>query len=186
MSKPVKKMMQRELAGRLEGVSSLAVVGFTGIDAITTHMIRGRLREKKIALMVVKNAMARHAFDSIGLPEAKDLLAGPCAVAFSTDPEALGVVEVVRELVEIGTKAPNLTVKAALLEGQTFGPDRIAELKNYPTRSEAQSKALSCVLGPGGKLSACLAGPGAVIASLLKSIESKREEEGGSEAQNAA
>ena len=48
MSKPVKELLRKELASRLEGVGSLAVVGFSGVDAVTTHAIRKRLLAKKI------------------------------------------------------------------------------------------------------------------------------------------
>lgn len=186
MSKPVKELVRKELARRFEGLTSLAVVGFTGIDAITTHQIRGRLRDKNIKMTVVKNALARQAFDSIGLSVAKDLLDGPCAVAFGADQDQVSVIDVVRELVAIGKETPNLKVKAAILEGEAFGPDRVEALSKYPTRSEAVAKVLSCVLSPGAKLAGCLIGPGAKIASLLKAIEEKREAEGDSGGEQAA
>ena len=52
MSKPVKELVKKELVRRFDGLDSLAIVGFTGIDAITTHEIRGRLRDKQIRLAV--------------------------------------------------------------------------------------------------------------------------------------
>ena len=173
MSKPVKELLRKELARRLQGVSSLAVVGFAGIDGVATNKIRGRLRQKNIKLSVVKNSLARQAFESVGLPWAGKLLDGPSAVVFSADPDRMGLVEVVRELLDIAKAAPNLIVKAAVLEGKSFGADRIKELSRYPTREEAIANAVSCILAPGGKLAACLLGPGGKIASLLKAIEEK-------------
>ena len=149
MSKPVKELVKKELVKRLGGVSSLAVVGFTGIDAVTTRIIRGKLREKDIRLSVVKNAVARQAFKSLGLDGAETMLDGPCALAYGGD----SVVTIVRELLEIGKKeAPKLTVKAALLDGDIFGPERIDELSKYPTRPEAIGRVISSVLSPGSVL----------------------------------
>ena len=175
MSKPVKELVRKELARRFKGVTSLVVVGFTGIDGITTHRIRGRLREKDINVAVVKNALARQAFDSIGLPQVKDLIDGPCALAFSTDPARLGTVEVVRELLEIGRETPNLRVKAALLDGKAFGPDRIGELSKFPTRDEAISRIAVSLLSPGGILAAVLSGPAGKIGALRKAIEEREQ-----------
>lgn len=186
MSKPVKELLRKELARRFEGVTSLAVVGFTGIDAVSTHRVRGRLREKDIRLTVVKNSIARQAFDAVGLGQAKDLLDGPCAVAFANDSDAVGVVEVVRELLDIGKDVPNLTVKAALLDGEVFGAERIRELSQFPTREEAVRLALACVLSPGAKLAGCLIGPAATIAGLVKAIQNIREQEGESSGEQAA
>ena len=178
MSKPVKELIRKELIKRFEGVTSLAVVGFTGIDTLKTHEIRGRLRAKDIRMTVVKNSIARHAFEAVGIPEAKDLLEGPCAVAFGVDQEQVSVVNVVRELLDIAKEAPNLVVKAAVLEGDVFGKDQIDALSKYPTRDEAIARTVSCVLAPGAKLAGCLVGPGGKIASLLKAIQEKKEGEG--------
>jgi large subunit ribosomal protein L10 len=171
MSKPVKELLRKELAKRLEDVTSLAIVGFTGIDAIATHQIRGRLRQKEIRLTVVKNSVARQAFKSVGMEPAADLLDGPCAVAYGAD----SVVTIVRELLEIGKDNKNLTVKGAVLDGDIFGADRIVELSKYPTRGEAVSRAVGCILSPGRRLAACLIGPGARIASILKTVQERHE-----------
>ena len=114
MSKPVKELVRKELVKRFSGVESLAVVGFTGLDAVATHAVRGRLLEKGIRLTVVKNSVARQAFKELGLGKAGEMLYGPCAVAYGSDPK-VGVVSVVRSLLEIAKEAPKLTVKAALL-----------------------------------------------------------------------
>ncbi len=174
MSKPIKELVKKELVKRLDGVSSLAVVGFTGIDAVTTGIIRNKLREKNIRLAVVKNAIARQAFKSLGLEGAETMLDGPCALAYGGD----SVVTVVRELLEIGKKeAPKLTVKAALLDGDIFGTDRIEALSKYPTRTEAIGRVASAILSPGSVLAGCLIGPSSKLAGILKAIEEKKKSE---------
>lgn len=169
MSKPVKKMIERELASRFEGLSSLAICDMTGLDAITTNNIRGRLRDKEIQVTVVKNSMARAACRDVGLEEACDLFEGPCAIAYGSE----GVVTVVRELLDIRKQAPALTVKAAILEGDVFGADRIEELSNYPTREEAIARVVRMVLTPGANVAGAAMGPGGKVAALLKAIEEK-------------
>ncbi|HUT59529.1 MAG TPA: 50S ribosomal protein L10 [Phycisphaerae bacterium] len=175
MSKPVKEMMRRELVRRFDGVRSLAVVEFTGLDAVTTHEVRGRLLEKDIRITVVKNSVARRAFRELGLAPAAELLDGPCAVAYGTSAD-VEVVSMVRTLLAIGKDAPQLTVKAALLEGEVFGPDRIEELSTYPTRDEAMSGLAAMVLSPGRNVVGCLLGPAGVLASMLKTIKDKAAE----------
>lgn len=177
MSKPIKQLVQNELVRRFRGVQDLAVVGFTGLDAVTTHAVRGRLLDKGVRMMVVKNSIARQAFKSLGLAKAADMLEGPCAVAYGTD-QKVSVVSVVRSLLEVGKDAPQLTVKAALLEGMIFPRDRIDELSKYPTRDEALGQLAAVLLAPGRKLAACLIGPGSKVAAILKTIEEKRKESG--------
>jgi len=181
MSKPVKKLIRDELIKRFDGVTQLAVVGFSGVDANTTNAIRTRLAEKDIRVSVVKNSLARQAFRELGIQNAGKLLDGPCAVAYGAD----SVVTVVRELLDISKETPNLTVKAALMEGDVFTRDKIDALSKYPTRQEAVSQALGCVLSAGANLAGCLVGPAGQIAGILKGIEEKASS-GGAEGEAPA
>ena len=178
MSKPVKKLIRDELIKRFDGVTQLAIVGFTGVDANTANVIRARLAGKDIRVSVVKNALAKQAFRELGIDNAAQLLDGPCAIAYGAD----SVVTVVRELLDIGKDAPNLVVKAAFMEGDLFTQDKIEALSKYPTRPEAIGQALSCVLSAGANLSACIIGPAGQIAGILKSIEEKAGKDAESEA----
>ncbi|MFB3893931.1 MAG: 50S ribosomal protein L10 [Phycisphaerae bacterium] len=173
MSKPVKELIRKELSRRLTGVTSMAVVGFTGLDAIATRTIRGLLREKGVRMTIVKNSIARSAFKSLGLAGAEKMLDGPCALAYGGE----GVVEVIRTLLGIGKDFPKLTVKAAMLDGEVFSSERVDALSKYPTRMEAIGRIVSSLLSPGATLAGCLIGPSAKIASILKSIEEKKKEE---------
>ena len=182
MSKPVKTLVRKELIKRFDGITSLAVVGFTGLDAVTNNAIRGRLLEKGMRLTVVKNILARQAFSEMGLDEAGQMLDGPCAVAYGGD----SVVDLVRELLDIGKGAPTLTVKAALLDGEVFGSDRIQELSTFPTRDEAIANVVTCALTPARKLAGCLVAPGSAIAGILKTLEDAGSDDGGDDAAEAA
>ncbi len=171
MSKPVKELLRKELAARFEGLTSLAVVSLVGVDANQTNTIRGRLREKDIRLTVVKNAMARQAFRSVGMPDAAKLIEGPSAIAFGAD----NIVTVLRELLALRETAPALTVKAAMMEGESFPSERMEELSRYPTREEAIAKVVACALAPGSKLVAAALQPGATLAGVLKTIEENNQ-----------
>lgn len=177
MSKPVKKLIRDELIKRFDGVTQLAVVGFTGVDANTTNVIRDRLAEKDIKVSVVKNSLARQAFRELGIQDAGELLDGPCAVAYGAD----SVVTIVRELLAIGKETPNLVVKAAFMEGDVFTTDKIDALSKYPTRDEAIGQVISCVLSAGANLAGCLIAPGGDIASILKGIEEKASDDAGTD-----
>ncbi len=172
MSKPVKQMVRKELGRRFAGLSSVAIVNLTGLDAAQTYDMRGRLAQKDISIAVVKNSLARQAFEDVGLTSVMDLLNGPCAVAWGGD----SVITIVRELLEIRKDAPSLTVKGALLDGEVFsGEGDVERLSKFPTRDEAIGQVVQCALSPGADLAGCLVGPGGQIAGILKEIEKKNE-----------
>ncbi|MBN1553850.1 MAG: 50S ribosomal protein L10 [Phycisphaerae bacterium] len=173
MSKPVKQMIRKDLTRRFANVSSIAVVGFTGLNAEQTYEMRGRLAEKEIQFKVVKNSLAKQAFQEVGLEVAGDLLDGPCGIAWGAD----SIVTVVRELLDINKKsAPTLTVKAAVLDGEVFsGEQDVQRLSKFPTRDEAIGQVVQAVLSAGANLAGCLIGPAGSIASILKTLEEKDE-----------
>ena len=172
MSKPIKQMVRKELAGRFAGVSSLAIVNLSGLNAADTYEMRGRLAEKDIRITVVKNSLARQAFEDVGLTPVVDLLNGPCAVAWGGD----SVVTIVRELLKVQKDAPSLTVKAAVLDGEVFSSEADVErLSKFPTRDEAIGQIVQCALAAGSDLAGALVGPGGQIAGILKVIEEKSE-----------
>ena len=175
MSKQVKELIRNELVKELQGLSSLAVVDFTGVDAVTTNRIRSRLLAKDIRVMVVKNSLVRQAFKQVGMEAAGAMIEGPSAIAYGPADKDISAVTIVRAILEIVKDAPKLTVKAALLDGEIFRSDRVEALSRYPTRQEAIAKLVQVVLSPGGKLSACLLGPGGRLASLVKAIEEKHK-----------
>lgn len=169
MSKPIKELVRKELLKRLDGVSSLAVIGFTGLNAVVNNQMRRRLRTKNIRVSVVKNALAKQAFKEIGIDIAAELLDGPCALVYGGE----SVVSVVRELMEIGKDAKALAIKGAVMEGTIFKADQVEALSKYPTRNEAISQLVGSILSPARKLAACIIAPGSALASILKTIEEK-------------
>ena len=172
MSKPIKEMIKAELLGKFQGVTSVAICEFTGVDAVSTNKIRGQLLEKDIRVAVVKNSLARRAFREVGLEAVATVLQGPCAVVYGAD----SVVTIVRELLDLKKTTPALTVKAAVLDGEVFPAERIEELSKYPNRAEAIAKAVGAVLSAGGNLVGAVTGPGGALAGILKTIQ---ENQGG-------
>ncbi|MHC4716604.1 MAG: 50S ribosomal protein L10 [Planctomycetota bacterium] len=171
MSKPVKALLRRELAGRLQGVDSLVVLSLSGVDGIANNRLRNSLHTKDIQLMVVKNSIARQAFGDVGLSMASELLAGPIALAIGGE----GVVSTVRELLQAGKEIRTLAVRGALMEGEVFGPDRVAELSSYPTREEALGNIVMLARSAGARLAGALLGPGGRLGGVLKTIEERGE-----------
>jgi len=175
MSKPVKALIRRELVDRLQGVTSLAVVGFAGVDAVTNNRIRGRLRGKEIRMMVVKNSLARQAFKEVGLGDACALLDGPCALAYGAET----IVDTVRALAEWARQVPAFQLKGVYLEGRLLEGAAAAAVAGWPNRAETLAHLAGCALGPGAGLAAQLTAPAAAI---LGALRARVEKLGGEEA----
>lgn len=174
MSKPVKNLVINAYKRRFGGITGAVLINIRGINANDNSRLRAGLAAKQIKMAVVKNKLARRAFEGTELVPLADLLDGPTAVVYPVNDEA-SVVTVARELVDWAAGLGQLEFKGALMEGTVFGPDRITELSRYPTRDEAHAQAVQIVLSPGQNLIGSILGPGRKLASLVKAIEEKLE-----------
>ncbi len=171
MSKPVKKLITESYRHRFDQLEGAVLVDLCGIASNDLNRIRAELDESGIKVTMVKNTLAKQAVDGTAMEGITPLLEGPNSMVYGGE----SVVAIARQLIDLAKQIENLEFKGALMEGQLFGPKQITELSQYPTRDEAQAKAVQSVLSPGKNLAGQIVGPGRKIASLVKAIEEKLE-----------
>ncbi len=172
MSKTIKSLIIGEYRERIEGIADAALISIRGVSSNDTNKIRQKLRGKKIEISVVRNALARKAFEGTGLAGLEPLLQGATAMAYGGE----SVVHVAREIVGLLADFPAIELKGAILDGTLFkGKEGLKELSGFPTRQEALSQTVTLILAPAGKLVSQAKGPGAALAGIIKSIEERLE-----------
>lgn len=173
MSKPVKEMIVAEYRRRFDGVSSGLLIDIRGIEANKNNELRVDLLQKDIHITVLKNSLAKTAFQGTELEGLADLLDGPTALAFGGD----SVVEVARSLVDWAKKIKKLELKAALLDGQFFeGQEGVKRLSEFPTKDESQGIVVQLLLSPAGNVVKAATSPGSNLVGIVKEIESMLED----------
>ena len=172
MSKPVKEMMIRDFESRIEGQDNALLISVRGVSSNDTNTIRQTLAKQDIRVTVIRNNLARKAFEGTGLEALASLLTGPNALVYGAET----VVDVARAIVDLTKKYPDVELKGAVLDGQVFeGDEGVKRLSKFPTRDEAIAEAVTLVLSPGRNLMGSIKGPGGRLASIIKSIEEKLE-----------
>ncbi len=171
MSKPIKKLITESYRQRFAEYDGAVVIDICNVEANPLNDLRSKLAEKEIKVTVVKNTLARQAFEGSSLEGLGQMLTGPSTLVYG----GASVVDVARQLIDLAKQVENLEFKGALMEGQAFGPEQIKELSEYPTREEAQAQAVQIFLSPGRNLAGQITGPGAKIASIVKTIQDKLE-----------
>lgn len=174
MSKFVKQLVTRDIAGRLEGVEDAVLVRTVGMDANTTVQLRTELAQKDIHLLVVKNSLARRATEGTTLAPAFEGASGQIGVCWgSTD-----FVSLVKEVVRLDkdTEAyENFEAAGGVMDGEALDTDGLKAVSKWPSREEQISLLVGQILAPGANLSGALLGPGKLLASQVKQIEEKSE-----------
>ncbi len=174
MSKNVKNLLTNDLVGRLEGVEDCLVANVIGLDANTTVVLRKRLREKDISLMVVKNSLARRATDGTTLAPAFDALTGTAAVVWGGE----DFVTLVKEVVELDKSDDfeAFEARGGVLDGEPLSADKVKEISKWPSRLEQLSILSGQLTSPWTTLQSQLTGPGGQLASQIEKISEQAEE----------
>lgn len=172
MSRLVKDMITKDLADRYAGLDSALWIELAGVDGNTTNAFRGALRDQSMRVELVKNSLLRRAVADGPLKPLAEALNGPAALV--TGGESL--IDVAKVVEEWLPKMKGVKLKAAVLEGEFIGEDRIASLAKMPTRSELLSKVAALILTPGGNIAAAALSGGQNIAGAIKTLIEKLED----------
>lgn len=172
MSKPVKNWMIRDYKAILHDNEDALLISVRGMDANANNEFRQELASKDIHVTVIRNNLARKAFEGSQLAALSPLLSGPSALAFGGET----VVDVARVLVDEAQKHERLELKGAVLDGMLFeGEDGVKALSKFPTRDEAIAKVVTVILSPARNIAGAATSPASNIAGILKALEEKLE-----------
>ncbi len=176
MSKTIKQSLMTEYRERVSAdggqiPAEAMLLSLRGLKAVDTTRARARLRQKKVRVTVIRNSLAKKAFEGSPLAQFNDLLTGANALAYGGS-----VVEIAREVVELAKTMPAIELKGAILDGTLYsGKAGVEELSKYPTRGEAIAQVVTLVISPGRTLVGQVLGPGRTVAGLVKAIEGRLE-----------
>jgi len=170
MSRQLKGLLTDALRSRYQDVDEACVVDITRLNVAETMKLRRSLRAKKMRVSVIKNSMARRAFDGGPLAPLGRSLTGPCALITGGD----SVIEVAKECVRLAKELPKIELKMALLAGETEVLPTVEAAKLKGQR-ELVGEIAGLVSSPGRAIAGCLSSPQAKIAGCLKALIDKAE-----------
>lgn len=172
MSIQLKALLTDVLKTRYEGVEEACVVDITGLNVADTMQFRRALSARNMRVMVVKNRVARRAFDGGPLEPIGRNLQGPCALVTGGD----SVIDVAREVVRLAKDLPRMELKVALLSGEleVMPLTEMAEMKGH---HELLAELGMLISSPGRSLAGCLWSAPSRIAGCLKARADRGEDE---------
>lgn len=148
---------------------SAVAAEYAGITVEQMTDLRVKARNDGVVLRVVKNSLAKRAFEETDFACMNTGLAGPLVLAFSMeDPSGAA-----RVLGDFARENDKLVIKIVSIGGELYGASEAKRLASLPTKDQAISMLMSVMKAPVGKLARTL---NAVPAKLVRTVAAIRDQ----------
>ena len=167
-----KKAVVEEVHAVARDAHSLVAAEYRGMSVAQMSELRAKAKQANVYLRVVRNTLARRAFENTDFACTSERLTGPLVLAFSRE-EPAAAARVVKDFSRSNDK---LVVRFLSFDGRALEADEIDALATLPTREEALARLMSVILAPATKLVRTLAEP---HAGLVRVLDAYREKQAG-------
>ena len=140
----LKQPIVKEIAELLDGAQAAVVVDYRGLTADQDTKLRKELREAGVTYKVYKNTMIRIAAKGTPFETLDSSLEGPTAIAVSKEDATAPA----RILYNFSKTAPDLELKAGVVDGVTYDRDGIKVIATIPSRDELIGRLLGSIQSP--------------------------------------
>jgi large subunit ribosomal protein L10 len=143
-----KKAIVAEVNETAGNALSLVIADARGVNVTDMTALRAQAREQNISLRVVRNTLAKRAFEGTEFECVSDVLTGPSLFGFSMeDPGAAA-----RLFKDFAKDNEEFEVKALSVSGQLLDKGQIDVLAKLPTMEQALGQLASVMIAPVTKL----------------------------------
>ncbi|MEK9928384.1 MAG: 50S ribosomal protein L10 [Halieaceae bacterium] len=169
-----KKAIVAEVNETAASALSLVVADARGVASNDMTALRATARENQVYLRVVRNTLAKRAFEGTDYECVNDTLAGPSLFGFSLeDPGAAA-----RLFKDFAKENDKFEVKALSISGTLMGADQLDVLAKLPTRDQALSMLMSVMKAPTTKLVQTMNEVPGKLVRTLAAVRDQKEQAG--------
>jgi large subunit ribosomal protein L10 len=143
---------------------ALVLTQYVGLTMKDIDTLRAKVRENGGEFHIIKNTLAKLAFEQAGLAVQASQLEGSTAVVFAFT-DAPATVKAVTEFVK---SSDFLKIKGGYLDKQTLTAEGVKALAELPPLPVVRGQLLGMLLAPASRLARTLAEPGRMIAAVIK------------------
>lgn len=166
-----KKAIVAEVADVAGQALSVVAADYRGLTVSEMTGLRMQARKNGVKLRVVRNTLARRAFQGTTHESLANALVGPVLLAFAKE-EPAASARLFRDFAKTNEK---LKVKALSLGGQLYGSEHLETIAKLPTRQEAIGRFASVLQAPITKLACTLNEIPTKLARALSQVRDQKQ-----------
>lgn len=166
-----KKAVVTEVAEVAKGALSAIAAEYRGLSVSEMTALRVNARNAGVYMRVVRNTLARRAFEGTDFACMNESLIGPLVLAFSRG-EPGSAARVMRDFAKDNDK---LVIKLVSFDGKLLVTSDVGRLADLPTKDQAISQLMSVMKAPIAKFVQTLAAPTAKLARTLAAVRDQKQ-----------
>ena len=164
-----KKAVVAEVTDVAARAISAVVADYRGLTVNQMTDLRAQARKSGVYLRVIRNTLARRAFENTEFACLSEVLVGPLFVALSLEAPS----DAARLLKGFTKSMDKLEIKALSIGGKVYGSEQLDYVASLPTRDEALAKLMYVMKAPVEKFVRTLAEP---HAKLVRTIAANKDQ----------
>lgn len=168
-----KKCMLDELKKSFKASPDFIVTRYEALASKDMEKLRKDLLKVKSRYFVVKNSIAKRAFNELGHQDLNQFLNGSVGIGFTND-----IINAAKALVGFSKEHKGFKLRSAFIAGKIEAPDRIKYLAALPSREALLSMAIGYMKSPITGFVGVLSNLVRSLVTVINEIKNKKSKEG--------
>ena len=169
LSKERKQEVYAKYEAWFKDAAAIVLTEYTGLDMPAFDALRATIRESGGEFHVVKNTLAKRAFEAAGIEAPADYFVGSTAVGLAfDDPPGMA-----KAIVDLAKDKEFVVVKGGFLDKEHLNADQVKVMAKLPPLPVVRGQLLGTIMAPASKLVRTVNEPGRQIAQVVKAYSEK-------------
>ena len=164
ISKQQKEELVEQYKKWLSESDGLVLANYRNLSVKDISDLRKEVRDSGGEFHVIKNTLAKRAFEESGREFQEGIFSGPTALGVSYD-NPTGLAKVLKNFAK---DQDVIEIKSGYLADRLMTAEEVVAMADLPSMAEMRAKLLSTIAAPASQLVRTLAEPGRSLAAVIK------------------